>query len=61
MKTVTVKQCENGFVIEDGDQVYVASSIDSGYSYNKPSLVSVLRDIFEPQKKEVTDLKVVTA
>lgn len=59
MKTATVKQCENGFVIECDDQTYIASEISDGYSYNKPSLTRVLRDIFEPPEKETPDLKVV--
>lgn len=59
MKTVTVKQCENGFVIECDEQIYIASSIDAGYSYNKPNLAAVLHDIFEPPDKEAPDLKVV--
>lgn len=58
MKQATVKQCENGFVIECDDQIYIASSIDSGYSYSKPNLAQVLKDIFDPEK-EVPDLKVV--
>lgn len=47
MKTVTIEQVENGFIVKDGDRVQVAHCI-SNWSTIEPSLSSILKDIFKP-------------
>ena len=48
MKTVTIEQVENGFIVTDGDQVRIATCVYA-YSYEKSSLTDILKVIFEPK------------
>ena len=57
MKTVTIEQVENGFIVKDGDRVQIASCVTS-YTF-EPSLATILKDIFKPA--EVPAAPVVSA
>ena len=50
MKTVTIKQVANGYVIECDGETHIAAVIaNHAYSsYNKPAVTDVLDSIFNP-------------
>ena len=49
MKTVTIEQVENGYIVtDDDDEIRIATCVHS-YNYEQTSLVGVLKEIFEPK------------
>jgi len=53
MKTVTVTQVENGYVVKDEDKTYIASTArTSSYSRNDMTLQEVLDLIFKKPESD---------
>ena len=50
MKTVTIKQVSNGYVIECDGETHIAAVIENAsyVTYRKPSVTEVLESIFNP-------------
>ena len=55
MKTVTIEQVENGFIVKHDDRVQIATCVHS-YSYQKESLTEMLKAIFEPKKTALVEV-----
>ena len=56
MKTVTIEQVENGFVVTFQGRALVATCVNS-YSYEKSSLTEILKVIFEPKPAALEAVK----